>query len=51
MLITLENLRKDLIAIIELETNEKESEYILGLHRALILIDEHIISELKGKNK
>ena len=44
------NLRKDLIVLIGLEMDNKEAEYILGLHRALILVDDYIISELKGEN-
>lgn len=48
----LESVRKDILNLIEVKTNtsEENSEYILGLHKAALIVDEHIISALKREN-
>lgn len=46
----LESIRKDILKLIENKT-EENSQYLLGLHKATLIVDEHIISNLKGEKK
>lgn len=46
----LESIRKYILKLIETKT-ESNSQYLLGLHKATLIVDEHIISNLKGEKK
>ena len=48
----LESIRKDILTLIETKTEtEENSQYLLGLHKATLVVDEHIISNLKENNQ
>lgn len=48
----LEGIRKDILKLIKTTTETEENgRYLLGLHKATLIVDEHIISNLKGENK
>ncbi len=47
----LESVRKDLLELIGFKMRTKEnSGYIIGLQQATLIVDDHIIAELKGEN-
>lgn len=48
----LESVRKDLLKLIEFKmSTEENSEYIIGLQQATLIVDDHIIAELKGEQE
>lgn len=48
----LESIRKDILKLIEFKTDsEADSKYIVGLQQATLIVDDHIISNLKGEQK